>query len=85
MNPRDYLNQRRKEITAHDFKGEFIHIKLNDGTDLKFADAFHEIKEGYIYIFTEHYGYHFFEEEMTTFLDRSWHVSSIAHDTIIDK
>jgi hypothetical protein len=54
---------RREGLTAYDFPANTqLHVKLMDGSTLRFRHAFHVIRQSQhaLAIFTEHCGYHVF-------------------------
>lgn len=60
--------QRAQEIddklTAYDFQhGSRVYVKHEDGTELDFNSAFLQKDDEWVYIFTEHHGFHVYHLE----------------------
>lgn len=54
----------RAVLTADDFPHGPVTVSMDDGSFFCWFGAFFVVDGGYVYIFTEHYGYHIFEYEM---------------------
>lgn len=52
-----------KELTAYNFKDQYVLVEHKDGSKLLFAWAFYKDEGNYYYVFTEHQGYHVFNKD----------------------
>jgi len=59
---------KRTQLEAHDFPHGPVTVTMQDGSFFCWYDAFEisDLVTGWVYVFTEHYGYHAFESEMVS-------------------
>jgi len=58
----NYIDSKKGKLTAYDFNKITIVIH-DDGSSFQFHFSFMEEDNKFIYVFTEHNGYHFFYKE----------------------
>lgn len=65
------LKELSKGLTANSFEWKSrVLVIHSDGTRLDFAYAFARKEDGFIFVFTEHNGYHWFcEEDLSLFAE----------------
>ena len=54
---------RDTKLTTHDFHGQTVKVKHDDGTFMFFESAFALRWKDWYFVFTEHNGYHLFNKE----------------------
>jgi hypothetical protein len=53
------------KLTAKKFK-RWVRVSLADGADFLFPSAFTKHEKDWLFVFTEHYGFHIYEQDMIT-------------------
>lgn len=66
---KEEAERRNKQITGNDFgRGDGVFLCLDEGSVFFWRDAFIRRWRGYIFIHTEHHGFHVFDSEDVMFI-----------------